>query len=75
MGCKDLAFRMFVSSTFSDLIDERNALQECTFPRLRKYCRQRGACYEAVDLQLSLREETLLNPRTEEIVDIQQAIP
>jgi len=28
-------FRIFVSSTFSDLKEERNALQERVFPRLR----------------------------------------
>ena len=28
-------FRIFVSSTFSDLVAERNALQEHIFPRLR----------------------------------------
>jgi len=28
-------FRVFVSSTFSDLKAERNALQERVFPRLR----------------------------------------
>ena len=28
-------FRVFVSSTFSDLNAERNALQERVFPRLR----------------------------------------
>ena len=28
-------FRIFVSSTFSDLVAERNALQERVFPRLR----------------------------------------
>jgi hypothetical protein len=29
-------FRVFVSSTFSDLVAERNALQEHVFPRLRE---------------------------------------
>jgi hypothetical protein len=29
-------FRIFVSSTFSDLKEERNALQEKVFPRLRE---------------------------------------
>jgi hypothetical protein len=33
----DLTFRVFVSSTFSDLVAERNALQEHFFPRLRDY--------------------------------------
>ena len=36
-------FRIFVSSTFSDLVAERNALQERVFPRLRDLCQQHGA--------------------------------
>lgn len=31
-------FRIFVSSTFHDLKEERNALQEKVFPRLRELC-------------------------------------
>lgn len=30
-------FRIFVSSTFSDLKEERNALQKYVFPRLRDF--------------------------------------
>jgi hypothetical protein len=35
-------FRIFVSSTFSDMKAERNALQEHVFPRLRELCMQHG---------------------------------
>jgi hypothetical protein len=38
-----LTFRIFVSSTFSDLKAERNALQERVFPRLRELCLRHGA--------------------------------
>jgi hypothetical protein len=31
-------FRVFVSSTFEDLKEERDALQRDVFPRLRKTC-------------------------------------
>ena len=31
-------FRVFVSSTFEDLKDERDALQRDVFPRLSKLC-------------------------------------
>ena len=51
MARKDLTFRVFVSSTFSDLVVERNSLQEKVFPRLREYCQQRGARFQAIDLQ------------------------
>ncbi|MCX6901213.1 MAG: DUF4062 domain-containing protein [Verrucomicrobia bacterium] len=32
------AIRVFISSTFSDLKAERNALQERVFPCLKHYC-------------------------------------
>ncbi len=35
-------FRVFVSSTFTDLKAERNALQERVFPKLKDLCMQRG---------------------------------
>jgi hypothetical protein len=35
-------FRVFVSSTFADMVDERTVLQERVFPRLEAYCRERG---------------------------------
>ncbi len=44
-------FRIFVSSTFGDLKEERNALQERAFPRLRELCMQHGARFQAIDLR------------------------
>lgn len=35
-------FRIFGSSTFSDLKAERNALHQYVFPRLRELCAQHG---------------------------------
>jgi ankyrin repeat protein/Flp pilus assembly protein TadD len=57
-------FRIFVSSTFSDLIDERSALQRSVFTRLRKYCNQRGARFQAIDLRWGVSEEALLDQQT-----------
>src|SRR5450759_4495620 len=42
-------FRIFVSSTFSDLVTERNALQAYVFPRLRELCQQHGCRFQAID--------------------------
>jgi hypothetical protein len=47
---RDLDFRVFVSSAFSDLIAERNALQESVWPKLRRYCQERKARFQAIDL-------------------------
>ena len=44
-------FRIFVSSTFHDLKEERNALQENVFPRLRQLCMLHGAGFQAIDLR------------------------
>jgi len=45
------AIRVFVSSTFSDLVHERNALQERVWPELERYCLLRGFQFQAIDLR------------------------
>ena len=57
-------FRVFVSSTFSDLVAERNALQERVFPRLRELCAQHGARFQAIDLRWGVSEEASLDQQT-----------
>jgi len=47
--------RVFVSSTFSDLKEERNALQREVFPRLEHYCLVRGFQFQAIDLRWEFR--------------------
>lgn len=64
MARLDLTFRVFVSSTFSDLIAERNALQEDVFPQLRAYCRKHGARFQAIDLRWGVSEEAALDQQT-----------
>jgi hypothetical protein len=55
---------VFVSSTFSDLKAERNALQEKVFPRLRKMCAAHGCNFQAIDLRWGVSEEAALDQRT-----------
>lgn len=43
-------FRIFVSSTFSDLKEERNALQKHVFPKLCGLCMQYGCGFQAVEI-------------------------
>lgn len=49
-------FRLFISSTFSDFILEREALQSRVFPRLERYCAERGFRFQAVDLRWGITE-------------------
>ena len=57
MRRRDLTFRVFVSSTFGDLVAERNALQEAVFPRLRRFCQRHGGRFQAIDLRWGVPEE------------------
>lgn len=60
-------FRVFVSSTFEDLKEERNALQREVFPALAKLCLELGARFQAIDLRWGVREEASLDQKTMEI--------
>ncbi len=60
-------FRVFVSSTFEDLKEERNALQREVFPKLRELCEQHGARFQAIDLRWGVRDEAALDQQTLEI--------
>ena len=73
-------FRIFVSSTFSDLKAERNALQRSLFPRLRELCARHGCRFQAIDLHWGVREEAALDQQTmriclEEIARCQRVTP
>ena len=54
-------FRIFVSSTFSDLKAERNALQERVFPRLRELAAQHGSRFQAIDLRWGVSDQASLD--------------
>jgi hypothetical protein len=56
--------RIFISSTFSDFTNERNALKEIVFPRLRQLCEEMGARFQAVDLRWGVSEEAGLDQQT-----------
>ncbi len=60
-------YRIFVSSTFNDLKEERNALQKYVFPRLRELCMQHGCRFQAIDLRWGVREEAALDQQTMKI--------
>ena len=57
-------FRIFVSSTFSDLKAERNILQEKVFPELQKLCEAHQCRFQAIDLRWGVSEEAALDQQT-----------
>ena len=56
--------RLFVSSTFSDLKAERDALQREVFPRLNHLCLSNGFRFQAIDLRWGISEEAGRDNRT-----------
>jgi hypothetical protein len=60
-------FRVFVSSTFSDMREERRILQEKVFPDLQKYCESRGTKFQAIDLRWGVSEEAQIDNKTMDI--------
>ncbi len=49
--------RVFVSSTFRDMQEERELLVKRVFPQLRKMCEERGVTWGEVDLRWGITEE------------------
>ena len=56
--------RLFVSSTFRDLMPEREQLVKKVFPRIRKECRARGVEFTEIDLRWGITEEESRSGRT-----------
>lgn len=49
--------RVFISSTFRDMMEEREELVKRVFPQLRKLCEQRGVTWGEVDLRWGVTDE------------------
>ncbi|KAB2946443.1 MAG: tetratricopeptide repeat protein (plasmid) [Candidatus Methanoperedens sp.] len=54
---KDRQIRVFISSTFSDMHDERDLLIKKIFPQLRKLCEERAVIWTEVDLRWGITKE------------------
>lgn len=52
--------RVFISSTFRDLQEEREHLVRKIFPVIRALCRERGITFTEVDLRWGLTEEDVV---------------
>lgn len=57
-------FRIFISSTFADLVEERNALQRDVWPVLKERCEKAGCRFQAIDLRWGIPDEAGLDQRT-----------
>src|SRR5215470_13286938 len=57
-------FRVFVSSTFGDMVGERTVLQTRVFPRLEAFCRERGGRFQAIDLRWGVSAQAARDRRT-----------
>jgi tetratricopeptide (TPR) repeat protein len=51
------AVRVFISSTFRDLQEEREELVKRVFPELRRRCEERGVAWAEVDLRWGVTDE------------------
>jgi hypothetical protein len=57
-------FRIFISSTFNDFVEERNVLQTWVFPRLRQHCLANGTRFQVVDLRWGISEDATVQQQT-----------
>ncbi|GFO05233.1 leucine-rich repeat and WD repeat-containing protein [Plakobranchus ocellatus] len=74
-GCMDSVppvcpstIRVFFSSTFTDMSEERNLLMREAVPELRRYCHQKGFDFEVVDMRWGIREDAASDHTTVDIV-------
>jgi hypothetical protein len=56
--------RVFISSTFTDLKHERDALQRDVVPKLEQFCASRQFQFQAIDLRWGVPSEAGLDHRT-----------
>jgi len=47
---------LFVSSTFTDMMAERDLLRDVIFPELEEKLRERRLCLESIDLRRGLKQ-------------------
>ena len=59
--------RVFISSSFSDMRQEREELAKFVFPRLRSICTKHGIVFTGVDLRWGITEEQVLDQKALEI--------
>ncbi len=63
MSTQPKELRVFISSTFRDLQEEREHLVKKIFPEIRARCRERGVTFTEVDLRWGVTEEDVMSGR------------
>ncbi len=51
--------RVFVSSTFRDLYEEREQLEKVIFPQIKKLCARRAVAFTSIDLRSGISEKDI----------------
>jgi Domain of unknown function (DUF4062) len=64
---KKREIRIFVSSTFQDMMVERDHLVKRVFPGLRKLCQERSVEFTGVDLRWGVTEEQVQQGKVIEV--------
>lgn len=64
---KSREIRVFLSSTFRDMEEERNYLMAYVFPDIRSYCHRRHVAFSEIDLRWGVTEEESKAGRAVEI--------
>lgn len=59
--------RLFISSTFSDMAEERNALMEIAYPEIQTFCQQHGLTFEVVDMRWGVRDYASVDHMTTDL--------
>lgn len=59
--------RVFLSSTFKDMLEERNYLMSQVFPLVRQRCSERDVVFTEIDLRWGITEEAAQNGQTVEL--------
>ena len=60
--------RIFTSSTFTDMLMERNTLMEWVYPKIKEYCREKhGLEFQVVDMRWGVRDEMTNEHMTTEL--------
>jgi len=55
--CQNKVIRLYISSTWNDVQEEREALMSDVYPYLKKLCHQLGYDFQPVDLRAGVSED------------------